>query len=280
MNGLYSSIRSTSSSLLRPMEAMLRAKMVIALLMLFAAAVQAKEIVIRNKDFPQLKEKPDWLRVCRRDNPNEDDCFKKMFEETFPYIAKGISEIGVQSFDPLRIESVQVSRGSGALTLSGGFKKLNIKGPSNTTVKRASLDFKTHALNFDLEIPKLKIDAIYNLKGNVLLLPLVGDGDVTMVLKDVKTSVTTKFGVRPLPEDAIFIEEMKVTFHVGGMRIHLDNLFQGNQVLGASLNLFLNQNANEVIAELRQDLEYGLADIFTGLWNELFNKLPLKLWMV
>lgn len=61
MNGLYSSIRSTSSSLLRSMEAMLRAKMVIALLMLFAAAVQAKEIVIRNKDFPQLKEKRKWL---------------------------------------------------------------------------------------------------------------------------------------------------------------------------------------------------------------------------
>uniref|UniRef100_A0A182RPV7 Uncharacterized protein n=2 Tax=Anopheles funestus TaxID=62324 RepID=A0A182RPV7_ANOFN len=241
--------------------------------------VEAKEIVIRNKDVPQYQEKPEWLRTCKRANPNEDDCFKKMFEGTFPYIAKGIPEIGVQPFDPLRIESIQVSRGSGGLTLSGGFKKLSIKGPSNTTVRRAFLDFDKHALSFELEIPKLRIDASYNLKGNVLLLPLVGDGDVTMSLKNVKTTVVTKFAVRPLPEDAIFIEEMKVTFLVGGMRIHLDNLFQGNQVLGASLNLFLNQNANEVIAELRSDLEHGLADIFTGLWNELFNKLPLKLWI-
>ncbi|XP_050100757.1 protein takeout-like [Anopheles aquasalis] len=239
----------------------------------------AKEIAIRNRDVPQYKERPEWLRQCRRANPNEDDCFKKMFEGTFPYIAKGIPEIGVQPFDPLRIESIQVSRGSGGLTLSGGFKKLSIKGPSNTTVRRASLDFGKKVLAFDLEIPKLRIDAVYNLKGNVLLLPLVGDGDVTMTLKNVKTAVVTKFSVRPMPEDAIFIEEMKVTFLVGGMRIHLDNLFQGNQVLGASLNLFLNQNAAEVIGELRSDLEYGLADIFTGLWNELFNKLPLKLWL-
>ncbi|XP_053672331.1 uncharacterized protein LOC128722676 [Anopheles nili] len=241
--------------------------------------IEAKEIAIRNKDMPQFKTKPEWLRVCKRANPNEDDCFRKLFEGTFPYIAKGIPEIGVQPFDPLRIESIQVSRGSGGLTLSGGFKKLSIKGPSNTTVRRAFLDFDKQALSFELEIPKLRIDASYNLKGNVLLLPLVGDGDVTMTLKNVKTTVVTKFSVRPLPEDAIFIEEMKVTFHVGGMRIHLDNLFQGNQVLGASLNLFLNQNANEVIAELRSDLEHGLADIFTGLWNELFNKLPLKLWI-
>lgn len=53
-----SSIRLTSSlALVCSTKAMLRAKMVIALMMLFAAAVQAKEIVIRNKDFPQLKEK-------------------------------------------------------------------------------------------------------------------------------------------------------------------------------------------------------------------------------
>lgn len=38
---------------------------------------------------------------------------------------------------------------------------------------------------------------------------------------------------------------MKVTFLVGQMRIHLDNLFNGNKVLGASLNMFLNQNAKE-----------------------------------
>lgn len=73
---------------------------------------------------------------------------------------------------------------------------------------------------------------------------------------------------------------MRVTFIVGGMRIHLDNLFNGNKVLGASLNLFLNQNANEVITELRSDLEYGLADIFNGLWNTVFNKIPIKFWLL
>lgn len=81
-------------------------------------------------------------------------------------------------------------------------------------------------------------------------------------------------------QDAIHIEEMKVTFLVGGMRIHLDNLFNGNKVLGASLNMFLNQNAKEVIAELRDDLEHGLANIFTELWNSVFSKIPIDLWLL
>lgn len=81
-------------------------------------------------------------------------------------------------------------------------------------------------------------------------------------------------------QEVIHIEEMKVTFLVGGMRIHLANLFNGNKVLGSSLNMFLNQNSNEVISELRPDLEHGLAEIFTGLWNNVFSKMPNKLWLL
>lgn len=83
-----------------------------------------------------------------------------------------------------------------------------------------------------------------------------------------------------MKQEVIHIEEMKVTFLVGGMRIHLDNLFNGNKVLGSSLNMFLNQNAKEVIAELRSDLEHGLANIFTQLWNNVFSKIPNKLWLL
>lgn len=73
---------------------------------------------------------------------------------------------------------------------------------------------------------------------------------------------------------------MKVKFNVGGMRIHLDNLFNGNKVLSASFSMFLNQNAKEILGELQDDLEDGLGDIFTGIWNSVYNKLPINLWLV
>lgn len=49
-------------------------------------------------------------------------------------------------------------------------------------------------------IPKLRIDATYNLKGNILLLPIVGSGNVAMSMKDVKSSVYTKISIRKKPE--------------------------------------------------------------------------------
>lgn len=49
----------------------------------------------------------------------------------------GIPELGIEHFEPLLINSVHVSKGGGSLTLSGGFRNLVIKGPSNTTVTAA-----------------------------------------------------------------------------------------------------------------------------------------------
>ncbi|XP_026466711.1 protein takeout-like [Ctenocephalides felis] len=239
------------------------------------------EMVIENR-MPLLKSKPDWLGVCQMSNPNKDDCFKNLFEGMFPALSRGIPEIGVASFEPLHIDGVMVSRGSGGLALSGGFRDLQVGGPSNATVQRASIDFVTRQMNFDLAIPKLKIDAKYSLKGNILLLPVVGNGDARLTLRDVMTSVSTNFSlVESEPgRQVLNIDTMKVTFIVGGMRIHLTNLFNGNEILGASLNLFLNQNAMEVISELRSDLESGLADIFKALWNNVFSRLPLDLWTI
>lgn len=73
---------------------------------------------------------------------------------------------------------------------------------------------------------------------------------------------------------------MRVKLSVGAMRIHLGNLFSDNKVLSASFNMFLNQNSNEILDELKEGIEHGLDDIFVELWNNVFNKIPLKFWLV
>lgn len=80
-------------------------------------------------------------------------------------------------------------------------------------------------------------------------------------------------------QEAIYIESMKVKFNVDALRIHLGNLFNNNKVLSASFHMFLNSNAKEILRELQEGIENGLAEIFIRIWNSVFNKLPLKLWL-
>ncbi|KAG4080304.1 hypothetical protein HA402_010796 [Bradysia odoriphaga] len=222
---------------------------------------------------------PAYLKICHRKDPNLNECVKESIETLRPQLATGIKELLLPSCEPLQIPQIAIKQNSGAISMESLYSNVLVYGLTNFTLNGVRLDLEKKLLSFDLVIPRLRIDATYNLKGNILLLPLVGSGNVAMTMKDVKSSVYTKISIKKKPEDVIHIEEMKVTFLVGGMRIHLSNLFNGNKVLGSSLNMFLNQNANEVISELRPDLEKGLADIFTGLWNNVFSKLPIDLWL-
>lgn len=91
-----------------------------------------------------------------------------MFEGIFPLIARGIPDLGIEPFEPLGIPKISVSRNTGQVVqLNGSFNNLKIRGPSNATVARAHLNLEKKLLNFDLVIPKLRINATYNLKGKV-----------------------------------------------------------------------------------------------------------------
>jgi hypothetical protein len=57
----------------------------------------------------------------------------------------------------------------------------------------------------------------------------------------VQTKVTTNISV-PLIEgrEIVKIESMHVSFDVGGMKMKLQNLFNGNKVLGKAVKLLLH----------------------------------------
>lgn len=87
--------------------------------------------------------------------------------------------------------------------------------------------------NFGVDLPLLDIKAQYDLKGKVLILPLVGHGAAELKLIDVKTKVTTNVSFPEVEgRETVRVDKMKVTFTVGGMKVKLHNLFNGNKVLG------------------------------------------------
>lgn len=51
------------------------------------------------------------------------------------------------------------------------------------------LDLKKGRLDIGLFIPLIKVEAKYDLKGNILLLPLVGIGDAKLYLSELKNFV-------------------------------------------------------------------------------------------
>ncbi|XP_046392876.1 protein takeout-like [Ischnura elegans] len=259
-----------------------------------AAAVLLLMVVLETptteaKNPPELlKTAPEWMRSCARTDPKLDDCLRDAFQFMFPNLARGIPEIGVKRFEPLFIPEVKISQGRAgdAFRLQGSFRNILAHGPSNATTRFMRIAFgeRNHTMTFGVDIPRIRIDADYQLDGNIILLPLVGNGRANINLRNVTTSVwmiVEPIIVQSDGEDReIFrIKDIKLDFAVEGLRIHLGNLFHGNKLLGLTVNNFLNQNSKEVIAELRGSVGRSLGELFKRIMNEGFSHMPTHLWL-
>ncbi|CAH0558253.1 unnamed protein product [Brassicogethes aeneus] len=233
------------------------------------------------REAPLLKSRPKWLKACRRNGPDINDCINDWFGSLFPYLAVGIPEIKVDPFEPLPLDRVSISKGSGAITLAGSLFNMNVEGPSNSTTTYSDFSEKEKYWNFGLNLPLLDIKSEYNLKGNILVLPLVGHGTCEIKLFDTKTKITTELAFpRRENREMVNIENMTVKFKVGKMRVKFHNLFNGNKILGKTVNSFINQNAVEIIDELEDSIGGSLAIIFRDLMNNIFTKIPTDLWLL
>lgn len=227
------------------------------------------------------KEKPSWLKVCRRSDPQLSQCMSDLFLNLFPQLAVGIPELNIERFEPLRLDRVSISKGHGAIILNGSLYDMDIHGPSNTTPTYTELNLQEKKWNFGINIPLLDIKARYNLRGHILVLPLVGNGNCDLKLYDVNSHVFTNFSM-PIKDgrEIVQIDQMKVQFTVSNMKAKFYNLFNGNKVLGDTVNNFINNNAVDIIRELEESISSSMADIFIHLLNNIFNKLPTDFWLL
>lgn len=104
-----------------------------------------------------------------------------------------------------------------------------------------------NTFNFGINLPILDIRSRYNLKGKILVLPLVGHGAAELVLKDVRTNVTTEISFPRVEDREIFqVDSMNVKFVVHGIKVKFENLFNGNKVLGKVILVVSYMSGSEV----------------------------------
>lgn len=101
------------------------------------------------------------------------------------------------------------------------------------------LDIANKKLGFGIYLPRLDIKSKYDLKGKILILPLVGHGDCQMSLMGVDTKIMSDVTFHEKQGKEIMrLDSMNVTFTLKGIKVQLDNLFNGNKILG---NIFVKK---------------------------------------
>lgn len=118
----------------------------------------------------------------------------------------------------------------------------------------------------------------YQMEGKILMLPIVGNGMSYGNYTDIDVVATVqaeRYRVPRTGKEHWRVIEFFCDFDVGNARVHLDNLFNGDETLADAMNLFLNDNWKTVAAEIKPALELSVQRLFKSFANKLFSKYSI-----
>ncbi|XP_063991765.1 protein takeout-like [Diachasmimorpha longicaudata] len=223
---------------------------------------------------------PEYILPCSRSDPAIDTCIQKSFNHLKPYLIQGIPELELPPIEPLTIPRLGMENGQGAVRVSALFSNITAIGPGNYTVGRVRVDLRNLRLNLHLTIPKIELQGHYEVAGNVLLFPIQSQGNFWALFGDVEAIARVQ-GVEEVREGVRYmrIARLLVDFTLGRARFRVVDQLNGNNVIGQAMNQFLNQNAKEIIEEMRPAASASIAKHFMSFLNTAFTKVPLKVWL-
>ncbi|XP_073844537.1 juvenile hormone binding protein 1 [Musca autumnalis] len=218
---------------------------------------------------------PEYIKPCRRDDPELLKCFMNSLEHLKPYLAKGIPEIEVPSVEPFHMNELSLQLTDGPQGYKINLKDMEVFGASNFDVKSMKLSENGEPFTAQIVMPKLKIESKYKSSGVLLIIPASGGGDFHAVFEGCVANLTGKVST-PVRKGMTFmhLDAFSMTLDVEKATMSISNAFNNNRILLEATNLFLRENARIVLEAMQPQLHKKLAMEFGKLANQFLKHVP------
>jgi len=204
-------------------------------------------------------------------------CLKQTLEELRPLMSKGIPQLRIPPTEPMNVDTLNFKQGQPPVIVSATFNNVVVTGLSNFITNYIDADPNAQTLRIGLTVPEMNIQGFYIIDGEVFIFPLEGSGKFTTKMLDV-TAVGASSIVPVVDSDGnkiLQIDNTNIDFNIGKVNIHMDNLFNGdNHLLADTVNKFLNEHGQDVLAEVKPEISRQLTTLVTRVLNDAFSKLP------
>lgn len=224
---------------------------------------------------------PSYIKPCsiKLSDKRMSECALKSAREAWPIVFYGDPEYNTPSLNPLHLDRLVVIDGKGPLGMRLITTDVKLYGLNSTIINST-----THVTNpptdtYVITIPNLQILAKYNVTGRILLLPIVGQGNVEMVLKYVTVAYQFDWKLEKLEDGITYYLPQpgaRLDLDVQGMTVHLDNLFNGDKALLELTNNFLNEEWREVFDSLQPSFAKAISEVITRILSGIFRQVPFK----
>ncbi|XP_018404977.1 PREDICTED: protein takeout-like [Cyphomyrmex costatus] len=213
---------------------------------------------------------PSYIKICHRKDPNINNCVLNSIEQLRSKLKAGIPELEVPAIEPLTLKHIRLLRGPQAARLDVNLTNLQVFGPSTFKIRDLKIDPENVFITFKVGFQKLDFRGKYKINAQILLLNLVGDGNLTGTFFGYDSECLMK-SKKIIKNNSTYVnfEKMKIKIKINKAALNFDNLFGGDPVLGSASNEILNSNSEFLIDEIRPVLEDSLSDLFTSIANKI-----------
>ncbi|XP_068617372.1 protein takeout-like [Battus philenor] len=215
-----------------------------------------------------------FINKCKVDDST---CLVKSTQLAIPPFAAGISELGLNSLDPLVIKRIDASSGSLKLILND----VVIKGLKDCVPKK--IEFR------DIKSPipgkmyiklacRTTLDGQYDMKGQ-LIVPIEGKGKVSVSISEVVAKVECELSEKTGKDDKLYLNikscSSKYDFKPNS-RVHFDNLFPDNKALAQTTSEVIETNSDAIVLELGPPILETTLNLMIKNVKKFFDKVPVE----
>ncbi|XP_063696581.1 protein takeout-like [Culicoides brevitarsis] len=196
----------------------------------------------------------------------------------------GNEQMGLKSLDPLKVEAMKITETTEEkrnVNINLNFHNLNVYGTRKATVNQLKITNRT-TKNFEIDFratfPRIELIGEYTVNGKVLLLPITGAGKCNITGEIMKLTVNLQGNfVQHNGKDYLFIKRIGPSAcEISHAYISLENLFNGNKLLGDGMNRFLNENWAELWKELHPAFIQTFGNVGLDIANNVFQRNPVS----
>ncbi|XP_014241740.1 protein takeout [Cimex lectularius] len=235
------------------------------LLIAFAALTEAAKL-------------PKSWKVCRRSDSKMNECLKVATKNAIQDLKNGNPQLGVLPLDPLRFDRLILDQGSGPVSIKLDFRNLDLIGISSAKVEKMKADWANYNLEAEVTFgKKIMLLGDYTISGKVLVLPITGAGKCNLTFDNFVAKLAAK-GREVVKGNQKYMQVDKFTVAIETSRLHvyLANLFNGDKTLGNQMNIFLNENWQDILKELKPTISSAFGAAFKEIANRVFSKIPIN----
>ncbi|XP_045467273.1 protein takeout-like [Harmonia axyridis] len=210
-------------------------------------------------------------------NYKDNVCLKDSLQDALGKISKGVPELKVPSIDPLVVPELVVPAGSGIIKCVQHYKNLSLLGICSHKVANFTFDLEKGKLQLDATFEKISMEGIYQINGNVLVLPVEGNGLFSIRGEKGTTTLSMDFDtVSDKNEKHIKVKKISLILRPSHLTLQFDNLFNGNKMLGDNINKVLNDNWKDIFNELGPSYFEAFAQIIKNSSQIFFDAVPVS----